>query len=86
MILNEQCGIGIYNGNIKVPTRMILPKDINIKFVAQVDGNAEGIAKFLVTDENHIYAWGYNYYNTIDDTNAGTYPVPVKFQPTALLR
>ena len=70
--------------NKNVLTKLRLPKNTSIKFFATY-GNNQGLARLAITDQNTIYAWGYNSQGQIDPMQTGWQAViPLQFMPSAM--
>jgi alpha-tubulin suppressor-like RCC1 family protein len=81
-----QAGTGSIGGYVGGVVRMRLPVDIEIRTVATITGYNDGIIRLVVTLDNHVYAFGYNIYNTIDSSSVDHFYTPVLFSPSALLK
>ena len=70
--------------NKNVLTKLRLPKDTSIKFFATY-GNNQGLTRLGITEQNTIYAWGYNSQGQIDPLNTSWQAVqPLQFMPSAM--
>ena len=70
--------------NKNVLTKLRLPKNTSIKFFATY-GNNQGLGRLGITEQNTIYAWGYNSQGQIDPIQTSWQAVvPLQFTPNAL--
>jgi alpha-tubulin suppressor-like RCC1 family protein len=80
-----QLGDGTLTNSQLTLSRVILPKDIDFKFIGCYSGSNEGLTRYGVGTDNSIWAWGYNAYGMIDPLETGyQIVVPTQFKPNAL--
>lgn len=65
-------------------TRVRLPPDIRVKFLGSTATTTHGKAYILVTEENRMYAWGYNGHAAITGTGGGSCAVPSAYALRAI--
>jgi alpha-tubulin suppressor-like RCC1 family protein len=66
--------------------QMWFPAGTQIKHFATNNSTTWGTTRFAVTDDNRIYAWGYNEIYSIHETNTNNAPLPVLVNPPVLQR
>jgi alpha-tubulin suppressor-like RCC1 family protein len=66
--------------------RMWFPNGTVIKHFATNNATTWGTTRFAVTDDNRIYAWGYNELYTIHEANASNVWLPLSVNPNILQR
>jgi alpha-tubulin suppressor-like RCC1 family protein len=75
------------NVNSNVFVRMLLPNNFPLKMFATFPADNDAFVTLAVTQDNKIYAWGYNTHNTIIDAEGNnSIFVPFRVQPSVLLR
>jgi alpha-tubulin suppressor-like RCC1 family protein len=75
------------NTNKNTFVRMLLPNNFPLKLFSTLIVLNDAFVTLAVTQDNKIYAWGYNTDNTIIDADGNnTIFVPFRIQPSVLLR
>lgn len=66
--------------------QMWFPYGTQIKHFATGNSSTYSSFHFAVTEDNRIYAWGYNEVNAIHEANASNCPLPILVNPPVLQR
>jgi alpha-tubulin suppressor-like RCC1 family protein len=66
--------------------QMWFPNGTQIKHFGFHNSTSHGNTRFAVTDDNRIYAWGYNQLYSIHETNADDVHLPLLVNPSVLQR
>jgi alpha-tubulin suppressor-like RCC1 family protein len=78
-----QLGNGYANTATNVLSTVFLKPGTTIKHFGSLGGSNEGITRFVVTDDDRIFVWGYNG-TAVIEPSGGHYLVPVQFKPALL--
>ena len=79
-----QIGNGTTDTNNVTLQRLRVPVSVVFKFFGCFASSNEGLTRIGITEQNTIWAWGYNSNNTIDPTNTTTVIQPLQFTPNSL--
>lgn len=66
--------------------QMWFPYGTQIKHFASNNNSTYGAVHFGVTEDDRIYAWGYNEVHSIHETNVNNCPLPILVNPPVLQR
>lgn len=66
--------------------QMWFPAGTVIKLWGTHNTTSWGGTRFAVTDDNRIYAWGYNENYSIHEVNTSNFPIPIVMNPSILQR
>jgi alpha-tubulin suppressor-like RCC1 family protein len=69
--LEGQLGTGATLARFNTWQRMILPKDLNFKYVGRINAHPNAYSVVGITDDNKLYGWGYSTYGQLISSQAG---------------